>query len=421
MSFPQLGLIPALVHAAGEVGYFSPTPIQQAAIPAILHGQDVLGLAQTGSGKTAAFSLPLLQRWAQAQRHRSRRTVHTLVLVPTRELAAQVGETLRLLALRLPERPKIAVLFGGVSINPQMMALRGGADVVVATPGRLLDLLDNNALRLDDARALVLDEADRLLDLGFAQEMQRVLAALPSGRQNLFFSATFEPAVEALAEQLLRDPLRVEVEAAPETTPDITQRAIEVDPGRRTQLLSHLLHQEKWPRVLAFVATKHAAEVVAHKLRKTGIAAEPFHGMLGQGKRSQVVADFKARRLQVVVATDLAARGIDIAQLPVVVNYDLPRSAGDYVHRIGRTGRAGESGLALSFIPADGEAHFRLIEKRQGLRVPRERIPGFEPTVPAATAAVQVPGGGGVKGRRPSKKDRLRAALSVAAAAADTP
>ncbi|MDM0114722.1 DEAD/DEAH box helicase [Variovorax sp. J22R133] len=419
MPFPSLGLTPALVHAATDVGYFTPTPIQEAAIPAVLRGQDVLGLAQTGSGKTAAFSLPLLQRWNEAPRHRSRRAVHTLVLVPTRELAAQVGETLRLLAQQLHERPKIAVVFGGVSVNPQMMALRGGADIVVATPGRLIDLLDHNALKLANVSALVLDEADRLLDLGFAEELQRILDVLPPKRQNLFFSATFAPAVEALATRLLHEPVRIEVEATEATEPDIAQRAIEVDAGRRTQLLRHLVQEQKWTRVLAFVATKHAAEIVADKLRKVGIDAEPFHGMLSQGKRTQVVSDFKASRVQVVVATDLAARGIDIAQLPVVVNYDLPRSASDYTHRIGRTGRAGESGLAVSFIPADSEAHFRIIEKRQGLHVPRERIAGFEPVEVAVPVieGVQSPTGG-IKGKRPSKKDKLRAAAARAAAVA---
>ena len=417
MPFLSLGLVPALAHAATDAGYAAPTAIQAAAIPAILQGQDVLGLAQTGSGKTAAFSLPLLQRWAQAPRHRSHRAVHTLVLVPTRELAAQVGETLRLLGQPLHERPKIAVLFGGVSINPQMMALRGGADIVVATPSRLLDLLDHNALKLPNVAALVLDEADRLLDLGFAEELGRILALLPAQRQNLFFSATFVPAVEALAAQLLRDPLRIEVESTDATEPDITQRAIEVDAGRRTQLLRHLVQEQKWTRVLAFVATKHAAEIVADKLRKAGIEAEPFHGLLSQGKRTQVVADFKASRVQVVVATDLAARGIDIAQLPVVVNYDLPRSATDYTHRIGRTGRAGESGLAVSFIPADSEAHFRLIEKRQGLSVTRERIAGFEPVETATPVVAPVAQtNGGIKGQRPSKKDKLRAAAVAAAA-----
>ena len=414
MPFPSLGLAPALALAATDAGYLAPTAIQLAAVPAVLRGQDVLGLAQTGSGKTAAFSLPLLQRWAEAPRHRSRRAVHTLVLVPTRELAAQVGETLRILAQHLNERPKIAVLFGGVSVNPQMMALRGGADIVVATPGRLLDLLDHNALKIGDVAALVLDEADRLLDLGFAEELSRILALLPAQRQNLFFSATFVPAVEALAAQLLRDPLRIEVESTDATEPDIAQRAIEVDASRRTQLLRHLVQEQKWTRVLAFVATKHAAEIVADKLRKAGIEAEPFHGLLSQGKRTQVVADFKASRVQVVVATDLAARGIDIAQLPVVVNYDLPRSATDYVHRIGRTGRAGESGLAVSFIPADSEAHFRLIEKRQGLSVPRERIAGFEPVeVAVAPQAIESPANGGIKGTRPSKKDKLRAAAAA--------
>jgi ATP-dependent RNA helicase RhlE len=423
MPFPSLGLAPALSLAATDAGYVAPTAIQDTAIPAILRGQDVLGLAQTGSGKTAAFSLPLLQRWSEAPRHRSRRTVHTLVLVPTRELAAQVGETLRVLGQHLHERPRIAIVFGGVSVNPQMMALRGGADIVVATPGRLLDLLDHNALKISEVAALVLDEADRLLDLGFAEELQRILALLPAQRQNLFFSATFVPAVEALAARLLNDPLRIEVEATETTVPDIAQRAIEVDASRRTQLLRHLVQQQKWTRVLAFVATKHAAEIVADKLRKAGIEAEPFHGLLSQGKRSQVVADFKASRVQVVVATDLAARGIDIAQLPVVVNYDLPRAATDYVHRIGRTGRAGESGLAVSFIPADAEAHFRLIEKRQGLSVPRERIAGFEPVevvVAAAAKPLTAPGtqapGGGVKGKRPSKKDKLREAAARAAA-----
>ncbi len=440
MPFQLPGLVPALVRAATERGYAAPTAIQAEAIPAILRGQDVLGLARTGSGKTAAFSLPLLQRWSQAPRQRSQRTLHTLVLVPTRELAAQVGETLRALAQHLPERPKTVLAFGGVSVNPQMMALRGGADIVVATPGRLLDLLEHNALRLADVRALVLDEADRLLDLlehnalrladvralvldeadrlldlGFADEMGRILALLPARRQNLFFSATFPPAVEALAGRLLRDPVRIEVADAPAARPDIAQRAIEVDAPRRTQLLRHLVQDQGWTRALVFVATQHAAEVVADKLRKAGIAAEPFHGVLSQGKRTQVVADFKAGRVRVVVATDLAARGLDIAQLPVVVNYDLPRSAVDYVHRIGRTGRAGERGLAVSFVPAEGEAHFRLIEKRQGRTVPRERVAGFEPVAPAAPTPGAGPASGGVKGRRPSKKDRLRAAASQAA------
>jgi superfamily II DNA/RNA helicase len=290
-----------------------------------------------------------------------------------------------------------------------MMALRGGADVMVATPGRLLDLIDHRALRLSSVSMLVLDEADRLFDLGFADELGRILALLPAQRQNLLFSATFPAAVRSLAEGLLREPVRIEVQAEAAEAPAILQRAIEVDAGRRTQLLRHLVQHEGWARVLVFVATKHAAEIVADKLRKAGIDAEPFHGVLSQGKRTQVLADFKASRVKVVVATDLAARGIDVVQLPAVVNYDLPRSAVDYLHRIGRTGRAGESGVALSFVSADSEAHFRLIEKRQGLNVPRERVAGFEPTEPRASARAP-DGTGGIKGKRPSKKDKLRAA-----------
>lgn len=415
MPFTSLGLSPALLRAVDARAYLAPTAIQAATIPAVLQGRDVLASAQTGSGKTAAFALPLLQLLQQAPSERPR-PVRLLVLVPTRELAAQVGEEIRSLGQHLPQALKIAIVFGGVSINPQMMNLRGGADIVVATPGRLLDLADHNAVVLSGVAALVLDEADRLLDLGFADELSRILALLPAQRQNLFFSATFPPAVQALANQLLRDPLHIDAPAEPEGEPDISQRAIAVDPGRRTQLLRHLIMQNAWRRVLVFVATKHAAEIVADKLRKARIYAEPFHGELSQGKRTQVLADFKASRLKVVVATDVASRGIDIAQLPVVVNYDLPRSVQDYIHRIGRTGRAGESGLALSFVSADTEAHFRLIEKRQGVSLPLEQVAGFEPLQAAISAPLETatPSTGGIKGKRPSKKDKLRAAAAAA-------
>ena len=417
MPFASLGLSPALAQAATALGFAQPTPVQSASIPAILRGADVWASAQTGSGKTAAFVLPLLQHHQDRTLARApgggARRVHTLVLVPTRELAAQVGEVLRSLAQNLSQPPKVVVAFGGVSINPQMMALRGGADVVVTTPGRLLDLVAHKALKLSAVEALVLDEADRLLDLGFAEELNQVLALLPARRQNLFFSATFPPAVQALAQGLLRDPVRVEVAHEPEESTSIAQRAIAVDAGRRTQLLRHLVTQEGWERVLVFVATKYSAERVADKLYQAGIYATPFHGDLSQGARTQVLQEFKEMRWQVVVTTDLAARGIDIAQLPVVVNYDLPRSAVDYVHRIGRTGRAGASGLAVSFVTAEAEAHFRLIEKRQHLSLPREQVPGFEPTEVATAIAKPVAGNGGIKGKRPSKKDKLRAAAQA--------
>ena len=424
MSFTQfgqtIGLSAPLLRAAAELGWTIPTPVQVQAMPAILRGADVQAQAQTGSGKTGAFALPLLQA-LQGQAPNAPRRVRALVLVPTRELAAQVGEVLRSLAQHLSAPLKVAVVFGGVSINPQMMGLRGGADVVVATPGRLLDLVNHNALKLGAVNTLVLDEADRLLDLGFADELAAVLALLPAQRQNLLFSATFDGAVQTLADGLLREPVKIAVESTPELDPVILQRAIAVDTSKRTQLLRHLFKTEGWTRVLVFVATKYAAEIVSEKLYKAGIFATPFHGELSQGARTQVIEEFKAERWEVVVTTDLASRGIDIAQLPVVVNYDLPRSATDYVHRIGRTGRAGQSGVAISFVTADAEAHFQLIEKRQNLSLPREHIVGFEPTevatpvltAPAGTAAAGGPGAsgnGGVKGKRPSKKDKLRAA-----------
>ena len=296
MPFSSLGLIPSLLRAVSAKAYLAPTPIQAAAIPAALQGRDVLGSAQTGSGKTAAFVLPLLQQ-LDATAFESPRRVSALILVPTRELCAQVGEEIRKLAEHMPRAVKVSIVFGGVSINPQMMRLRGGTDIVVATPGRLLDLLDKNALSIGSVQTLVLDEADRLFDLGFAEELGRILRLLPEQRQNLFFSATFPPAVQALAHTLLRDPVRVEVIPALESVPDIVQRAIAVDTGRRTQLLRHLMAENRWSRVLVFVATKHAAEMIADKLRKARINAEPFHGELSQGKRTQVLADFKASRL----------------------------------------------------------------------------------------------------------------------------
>ncbi len=317
-------------------------------------------------------------------------------------------------SVHLPERIKVVSAFGGVSINPQMMALRGGADFVIATPGRLLDLVDHNAVHLSHVSALVLDEADRLLDLGFADELKRVLALLPKRRQNLLFSATFPDAVQALAKELLHEPTVIEIESAPTEMPVIEQRAIEVDTDKRTPLLRHLIKTEGWQRVLVFVAKQYSAEHVADKLRRSGISAVAFHGELSQGARSQALADFKESHIQVLVATDLAGRGLDIVQMPVVVNYDLPRSAVDYTHRIGRTGRAGEAGLAVSFITAESHAHFCLIEKRNHLSISREQIAGFEPQdeAPPPSSA------GGIKGRRKSKKDKLREAAARAGGSA---
>ena len=404
-SFASFGFTPALLRALQTKVYSVPTPIQQNAIPHALAGRDVLASAQTGSGKTAAFALPILQRLATQTLFSPRRTL-ALVLVPTRELAMQFGDVFKTLGQHLPQAITVTMLFGGVSINPQMMRLRGGADVVVATPGRLLDLVDHNALSLSFIETLVLDEADRLLDMGFALEIERILLLIPKQRQNLFFSATFPASVQSLANTLLIDPVRIDVQPQIDNIADITQRAVAVDATSRTQLLRHLIEQNKWSRVLVFVATKHAAEIVAVKLRKARINAEPFHGEQSQGKRTQVLADFKASRLTVVVATDVASRGLDIAQLPVVVNFDLPRSAVDYTHRIGRTGRAGEKGLAISFVSNDFHAHWRLIQKRQAIDVALDQVVGFEPLEAPSESSFS---NGGIKGRRPSKKDKLRA------------
>ena len=412
MPFTSLGLAPALAQSAAERGFTAPTPIQFEALPIVLSGADLLATAQTGSGKTAAFALPLLQKWLENPPASGSRSLQTLVMVPTRELAAQVGEVFRSLAEPLKQRPKIVVAFGGVSINPQMMSLRGGADIVVATPGRLLDLIDNNALKLDGVKRLVLDEADRLLDLGFADELGRLLAQLPAQRQTLFFSATFAPAVEALATQMLRDPQRVDAPAVATDAAVIEQRVFEVDDKRRAQLLRQLIKDHSWERVLVFVGSQYAAEHLAAKLHKGDVFATSFHGGLSQGARKQTLQEFKEKRWDVLVTTDLAARGIHIDQLPVVVNFDLPRSATDYTHRIGRTGRAGESGLAISFVTAASAAHWRVIEKRQGLSLPREHLAGFEPTEEAPAAVHDPEGTGGIKGKRPSKKDKLRAAAA---------
>ncbi|OSZ75674.1 DEAD/DEAH box helicase [Hydrogenophaga sp. IBVHS1] len=411
MPFIALGLAPDLARAADELGFSTPTPIQVEAIPAVLAGTDLLATAQTGSGKTAAYVLPLLQRLTASSPPNGPRPVRALVLVPTRELAAQAGEVVRSLAQHLPLRPKVAVAFGGVSINPQMMALRGGADVVVATPGRLLDLVEHNALKLNQVQMLVLDEADRLLDLGFADELARVLALLPPQRQNLFFSATFPESVQALADGLLVQPTRIDLPVAASTTDAVVlQRAILVDSARRTTLLRQLIKEHAWERVLVFVATQHSAERLAAKLHKGDLYATSFHGGLSQGARQQALAEFKEKRWDVVVTTDLAARGIDIESLPVVVNFDLPRSAVDHVHRMGRTGRAGAGGVAVSLVSPGTLAHWRLIEKRQGMSLPLEVLPGFEPT---ETTPPPSPGNGGIKGQRPSKKDKLRAAAAA--------
>lgn len=415
MSFSALGLSAPLVQAVAQ--FDKPTPVQLAAIPEALTGGDLLVTAKTGSGKTTAFVLPILECWFESTRVNPKQ-VYSLILVPTRELAAQVREVVQEYAKHLPERIKVVSAVGGVSINPQMMALRGGADVIVATPGRLLDLVEKNAVKLDHVSTLVLDEADRMLDLGFAAELNRILVMLPSERQNWMFSATFPKAVEAIAGEILREPRRIEIESEPEEEPDILQRAIRVDTAKRTPLLRHLIAEEGWGRVLVFVGKRYTADLVADKLDRFGFKALSLHGDLSQGSRSEALRHFKSESIQVLVTTDLAARGLDIVSLPVVLNYELPRSPADYIHRIGRTGRAGENGEAISFVTAESAAHFNLIEKRNGLSLPREVIAGFEPTDPAPALST---GTGGIKGKRKSKKDKLREAAAREARNAGRP
>ncbi len=383
--------------------------MQRAVIPEVLRGSDVWARASTGSGKTAAFVLPILQAIADRELVVPRR-VQTLILVPTRELAKQTQDTIAALRRYLRQRPKVVVVLGGVSINPQMLELRGGADIVVATPGRLLDLVDKNALSLGSVSQLVLDEADRLLEHGFAEELGRIVALLPVRRQTLMLSATFPPEVLQVVRQLLRDPVQIDTTDTVAELPSIEQRAIEVDAANRTQLLRHLLSTHDWERVLVFVATTHASEHVANKLRGSGVNAIELHGKLSQGARTRALDMFRASQAHVMVATDLAARGLDIAGLPAVVNYDLPRSPKDYVHRIGRTARAGHTGIAISFLTAETHAHFAVIERAHGHYLVRERIAGFEPT----QSPVAPPSTGGIKGVRKSKKDKLREAAERA-------
>ena len=412
MAFSSLGVSGLLLASLSRAGLSEPTPIQQQVLPAVLDGQDVLALAPTGSGKTLTYVLPVLQQLVGAGQ-RGSRTVSHLVLVPTRELAEQVASVFVEHGQVLPREPKVVVAIGGLSINTQMMALRGGADVLVATPGRLLDLLDHNALLLDGVRTLVLDEADRLLDMGFGEQVGQLLSLLPRSRQSLLFSATFPDQAGALAAASLRNPQRFEVGSAA-TPAVISERVIAVDDNRRNALLQHLAEAEGWGQVLVFVASQRSSENLAEKLAKVGLSAEALHGDLGQGRRQRVLRAFAEGQLQWLVATDVAARGIDIAGLPRVVNFDLPRSTDDYVHRIGRVGRAGVAGEAVSLVSAASEAHMRLIEKRQGRRLGRQVIAGFEPVEAAAPVAGASVDNGGIKGKRPSKKDKLRAAAAAA-------
>ncbi|GAK86747.1 ATP-dependent RNA helicase VF1437 [Vibrio ponticus] len=380
-NFADLKLIQPLLARLTELEYQQPTPIQAQVIPNVLAGHDLIAGANTGSGKTAAFSLPMLQNIFINQHpslYRKNNSVTGLILVPTRELAKQVADNIKSYSAHFNGALKTVCVFGGVSINSQMLALRGGTDILVATPGRLLDLISSNAVKLDRVKTLVLDEADRMMSLGFTDELSELLALMPKQKQTLLFSATFPEEVQSLTRELLNNPVEVQLQSTEAST--LVQRVFTVDKGKKTALLAHLVKENDWRQALIFVNSKKGCEHLADKLYKRGIAVEVFHGDQSQALRTRVLEDFKAGQLDVLIATDIAARGLDVEKLPVVINYDLPRSPADYMHRIGRSGRAGEVGLALSLIDFEDYNHFKVIEKKNKIRLEREQVPGFEVT-----------------------------------------
>lgn len=377
MSFASLGLSDAILSAVTDKGYDVPSPIQLQAIPAVLQGKDVMAAAQTGTGKTAGFTLPILDLLSKGERAKANQ-VRALILTPTRELAAQIAESVSTYGKHLPL--KSAVVFGGVGINPQMIALRRGVDILVATPGRLLDLYSQNAVRFKQLEILVLDEADRMLDMGFIHDIKRILKLLPANRQNLLFSATFSNEIRQLAKGLVNDPVEVSVAPANTTAERIDQLIYTVDKSKKSALLTHLIKENDWKQVLVFSRTKHGANRLAKQLDSRGLSSSAIHGNKSQGARTKALADFKSGAVRVLVATDIAARGLDIDQLPNVVNYDLPNVAEDYVHRIGRTGRAGASGLAVSLVMADEFKLLKDIERLTKQVIERKVVAGFEPS-----------------------------------------
>ncbi|WP_440994343.1 DEAD/DEAH box helicase [Cysteiniphilum litorale] len=376
MSFSSLGLSNAILSALTEQGYKEPSPIQQKAIPAVLSGRDVLAAAQTGTGKTAAFTLPILEVLAQGPQSTANQT-HALILTPTRELAAQIEANIQAYSSNLHLHS--CVVFGGVKINPQMMRLRKGADILVATPGRLLDLYEQNAIRFDRLKFLVLDEADRMLDMGFIHAIRKILTIIPKKRQNLMFSATFSPEIKELAKSIVHNPLEISVSPPNQAAPKVKHWIAPVDKKQKVNLLIKLIKTHNWSQVLVFSRTKHGANHLVGKLEKADIKSAAIHGNKSQGARTKALSDFKNNEVQVLVATDIAARGLDISQLPCVINFDLPNVPEDYVHRIGRTGRAGATGEAISLVSADEFPQLADIEKLLKRALERVIIDDFDP------------------------------------------
>ncbi len=377
MSFTDLGLTPLILKAIAEQGYKSPSPIQAKAIPSIMEGHDLMAAAQTGTGKTAAFTLPILHKLAKSN-NAAKKQIRTLILTPTRELAAQIDASVKSYGKHL--NISSSVVFGGVNANPQIKALADGVDVLTATPGRLLDLYQQKAMRFDQLEVLVLDEADRMLDMGFIHDIKKIISLLPKKRQNLLFSATFSDDIRKLAKGLVHNPIEISVTPRNAAAKSVQQLVYEVDKKRKSPLLIQLIHSNEWKQVLVFTRTKHGANRLSKQLEAAKIPSAAIHGNKSQNARTKALADFKCGKIQILVATDIAARGLDIDQLPQVVNFDLPNVAEDYVHRIGRTGRAGATGHAVSLVSADEAKELKSIERLTKQVLQREQLEGFEPS-----------------------------------------
>jgi len=411
MSFTSFNFSAPLQKAIKANNYQDPTPIQSKVIPPILNQADIIAQAQTGSGKSAGFILPLLELWSR-DIDEGKAKIKVLVLTPTRELTQQIAQSFTTLGAHLAQapypfarRPKVVTLIGGESIGDQLYALQKGCDIIVATTGRFLDVVDKKQMNLSSIQYLVLDEADKMLNIGFDKELDSVLEVLPSKRQNLLFSATYPPKMQSIASRVTNDAIVISIDDEQPTVREITQRVIEVNPHNRSALLKYLLKKEKYKQVLVFMASKRATDNIAYKFRKQGYLADSFHGDLNQEDRNYTLKEFKDKKLQILFTTDLVSRGLDIDDVSCVINFDLPRSPADYIHRIGRTARAGKSGVAISFIGHEDQAHFKLIEKRSQICLTREQIKGFELT---GVAPVKEKGKAPIKGKRKSKKDKLR-------------
>ena len=404
MTFSKLNLSFELNKALVENKYNNPTPIQEKVIPLVLEQKDIMAKAQTGSGKTASFVLPILNLWSKKE-YEGKAKIRCLVLTPTRELALQVSQAFIIFSKHLKTKPKVVSVIGGESIGEQLLDIQKGCDIVVATTGRLLDILKKKQINLSNLEFFILDEADKMLDFGFEEELELLLESLPTKRQNLLFSATYPPKILNIASKITNNPIEISIENEKITVETINQRVIEVNKENRSALLRHLIKEEKWEQVLVFMANKRSCDNLAFKFRKYGFKADSFHGDLIQDERNETLEDFKNKKIKILFATDIAARGLHIDDITCVVNYDLPRATADYIHRIGRTGRAGKSGVAISFISHEDKEHFALIEKRSDINLIKEQITGFELV---GTALKKEKGTAPIKGKRKSKKDKLR-------------